>query len=286
MENLYNETLFIMKKYGITANKRLGQNFLIDEFVIEEICDTAEVSSSDLVIEIGPGIGSLTAVLVEKAGKVISVEIDEKMLKILNDRFKFYNNFELINEDILKVDLNKLIKENLNDKITKCKIVANLPYYITTPIIIKLLEENLNVESITVMVQKEVAERLTAIPGSKNSGAISHLIYYHADSSLAINVYRDSFIPAPDVDSAVINMKFLKEPRIKIEDEKLFFDIIKAAFSQKRKTLVNGLVNNNFFSSKEEAEKALTLVGLDSKIRGEKLTLEDFKKIYDIIKGV
>lgn len=286
MENLYNETLFIMKKYGITANKRLGQNFLIDEFVIEEICDTAEVSSSDLVIEIGPGIGSLTAVLVEKAGKVISVEIDEKMLKILNDRFKFYNNFELINEDILKVDLNKLIKENLNDKITKCKIVANLPYYITTPIIIKLLEENLNVESITVMVQKEVAERLTAIPGSKNSGAISHLIYYHADSSLAIKVYRDSFIPAPDVDSAVINMKFLKEPRIKIEDEKLFFDIIKAAFSQKRKTLVNGLVNNNFFSSKEEAEKALTLVGLDSKIRGEKLTLEDFKKIYDIIKGV
>lgn len=286
MENLYNETLFIMKKYGITANKRLGQNFLIDEFVIEEICDTAEVSSSDLIIEIGPGIGSLTAVLVEKAGKVISVEIDEKMLKILNDRFKFYNNFELINEDILKVDLNKLIKENLNDKITKCKIVANLPYYITTPIIIKLLEENLNVESITVMVQKEVAERLTAIPGSKNSGAISHLIYYHADSSLAINVYRDSFIPAPDVDSAVINMKFLKEPRIKIEDEKLFFDIIKAAFSQKRKTLVNGLVNNNFFSSKEEAEKALTLVGLDSKIRGEKLTLEDFKKIYDIIKGV
>lgn len=286
MENLYSETLFIMKKYGITANKKLGQNFLIDEFVIEEICDTAEVSSSDLIIEIGPGIGSLTAVLVEKASKVISVEIDEKMLKILNDRFKFYNNFELINEDILKVDLNKLIKENLNDKITKCKIVANLPYYITTPIIIKLLEENLNVESITIMVQKEVAERLTAIPGSKSSGAISHLIYYHADSSLAINVYRDSFIPAPDVDSAVINMKFLKEPRIKIEDEKLFFDIIKAAFSQKRKTLVNGLVNNNFFSSKEEAEKALTLVGLDSKIRGEKLTLEDFKKIYDIIKGV
>lgn len=286
MENLYSETLFIMKKYGITANKKLGQNFLIDEFVIEEICDTAEVSSSDLIIEIGPGIGSLTAVLVEKASKVISVEIDEKMLKILNDRFKFYNNFELINEDILKVDLNKLIKENLNDKITKCKIVANLPYYITTPIIIKLLEENLNVESITIMVQKEVAERLTAIPGSKSSGAISHLIYYHADSSLAINVYRDSFIPAPDVDSAVINMKFLKEPRIKIEDEKLFFDIIKAAFSQKRKTLVNGLVNNNFFSSKEETEKALTLVGLDSKIRGEKLTLEDFKKIYDIIKGV
>ena len=286
MENLYSETLFIMKKYGITANKRLGQNFLIDEFVIEEICDTAKVSSSDLVIEIGPGIGSLTAVLVEKAGKVISIEIDEKMLKILNDRFKFYNNFELINEDILKVDINKLIKENLNEKITKCKIVANLPYYITTPIIIKLLEENLNVESITVMVQKEVAERLTAIPGSKNAGAISHLIYYHADSNLAINVYRDSFIPAPDVDSAVININFLKEPRVKIEDEKLFFDIIKTAFSQKRKTLVNGLVNNNFFFSKEDAENALISIGLDKKIRGEKLTLEDFKKIYEIIKGV
>ena len=286
MENLYNETLFIMKKYGITANKRLGQNFLIDEFVIEEICDTAKVSSSDLVIEIGPGIGSLTAVLVEKAGKVISIEIDEKMLKILNDRFKFYNNFEIINEDILKVDLNKLIKENLNEKITKCKIVANLPYYITTPIIIKLLEDNLNIESITVMVQKEVAERLTAIPGSKNAGAISHLIYYYADSNLAISVYRDSFIPAPDVDSAVININFLKEPRVKIEDEKLFFNIIKAAFSQKRKTLVNGLVNNNFFDSKEDAENVLTSIGLDTKIRGEKLTLEDFKKIYEIIKGV
>ena len=286
MENLYNETLFIMKKYGITANKRLGQNFLIDEFVIEEICNTAKVSSSDLIIEIGPGIGSLTAVLVEKAGKVISIEIDEKMLKILNDRFKFYNNFEIINEDILKVDLNKLIKENLNEKITKCKIVANLPYYITTPIIIKLLEDNLNIESITVMVQKEVAERLTAIPGSKNAGAISHLIYYYADSNLAISVYRDSFIPAPDVDSAVININFLKEPRVKIEDEKLFFNIIKAAFSQKRKTLVNGLVNNNFFDSKEDAENVLTSIGLDTKIRGEKLTLEDFKKIYEIIKGV
>ena len=286
MENLYSETLFIMKKYGITANKRLGQNFLIDEFVIEEICDTAKVSSSDLIIEIGPGIGSLTAVLVEKAGKVISIEIDEKMLKILNDRFKFYNNFELINEDILKVDINKLIKENLNEKITKCKIVANLPYYITTPIIIKLLEDNLNIESITVMVQKEVAERLTAIPGSKNAGAISHLIYYYADSNLAISVYRDSFIPAPDVDSAVININFLKEPRVKIEDEKLFFNIIKAAFSQKRKTLVNGLVNNNFFDSKEDAENVLTSIGLDTKIRGEKLTLEDFKKIYEIIKGV
>ncbi len=285
MDNLYNETLFIMKKYGITANKRLGQNFLIDEFVIEEICDTAEVSSSDLIIEIGPGIGSLTAVLVEKAGKVISIEIDSKMLKILNDRFKFYNNFELINEDILKVDLNKLINANLNEKITKCKIVANLPYYITTPIIIKLLEEKLNVETITVMVQKEVAERLTAIPGSKNAGAISHLVYYYADSKLAINVYRDSFIPAPDVDSAVINIKFLKEPRIKIDDEKLFFNIIKAAFSQKRKTLVNGLVNNKIFDSKESAEKALTSIGLDTKIRGEKLTLEDFKKIYEIIKG-
>lgn len=283
-QNLYSETLFIMKKYGITANKKLGQNFLIDEFVIEEICDTAEITSNDLVIEIGPGIGSLTAILVQKAGKVISIEIDNKMLKILNDRFKFYKNFELINEDILKVDLKRIINENLNNNITNCKIVANLPYYITTPIIIKLLEEKLNVDSITVMVQKEVAQRLTAIPGTKDSGAISHLIYYHADSKLAINVYRDSFIPVPEVDSAVINIKFLKEPRIKIENEKLFFEIIKASFSQKRKTLVNGLVNNKIFISKESAEQALTSIGLDTKIRGEKLTLEDFKKIYEIVK--
>ena len=284
MDNLYSETLFIMKKYGITANKKLGQNFLIDEFVIEEICDVAEISSSDLIIEIGPGIGSLTSVLVEKAGKVISIEIDDKMLKILNDRFKFYNNFELIHEDVLNVDLNRLITENLNETIKKCKIVANLPYYITTPIIIKLLELNLNVESITVMVQKEVAQRLTAIPGSKNSSAISYLVNYYTDATLKINVFKNSFLPAPEVDSAVINMKFLNKPRIDIENKELFFNIIKAAFSQKRKTLINGLVNNNFFKSKEEAEKAFISMGLDTKIRGEKLSLEDFKKLYDIIK--
>lgn len=282
-QDLYSETLFIMKKYGIIANKKLGQNFLIDEFVIEEICDTSNVNSSDLIIEIGPGIGSLTSVLLSKAGKVISIELDKKMLNILNDRFKFYNNFELINEDILKVDLKTLINKNLNEHITNCKIVANLPYYITTPIIIKLLEDDLNIDSITVMVQKEVAQRLVAIPGTKNSGAISYLIYYYTDSNLAINVFRDSFIPSPDVDSAVINMKFLKEPRIKIENKKLFFDIIKSAFSQKRKTLVNSLVNNKIFDSKETAEEALTSIGLDTKIRAEKLTLDDFKKIYEII---
>lgn len=162
--NLFQETNFILKKYGLSANKKLGQNFLIDEFVVEDICDIANISKNDLIIEIGPGIGTLSATLLEKAGKLISIEIDEKMIRVLKDRFKFYKNFELINQDVLEIDLQKLIHDNLNEEITTCKVVANLPYYITTPIIVKLLESNLPLESITVMVQKEVAERLCAIP--------------------------------------------------------------------------------------------------------------------------
>lgn len=282
--DLAQETRFIMKKYGLTANKKLGQNFLIDEITIETIAETAKVCENDLIIEIGPGIGSLTAVLVEKAGKVISIELDKNVLKILNDRFALYNNFELINEDILKVDLKKLISENLNENITKCKIVANLPYYITTPIILKLLEEDLPIESITVMVQKEVAVRLSAIPGTKDSGSITHIIYYYTDAKIALDVPRYYFMPAPEVDSAVMHLDFLKEPRIKIEDKKLFFNIIKAAFSQKRKTLINCLVNNKIFTSREDAEKAFSEIGLDIQIRGEKLSLQDFEKIYNYIK--
>ena len=182
MENLYNKTKFILKKYNISANKSLGQNFLINDSVVDKIVESAEITKEDLVIEIGPGLGNLTEFLLEKAGKVIAIELDERMFEILNDRFSLYDNFEIINEDVLKVDLNKLIKTNKNEQIKNAKIVANLPYYITTPIIMKLLEEKLDIQTITVMVQKEVADRLIATPGEKLSGAITYSVYYYATS--------------------------------------------------------------------------------------------------------
>lgn len=282
--NLIQETKFIMNKYEIHANKNLGQNFLIREDVVNGIVENAEITKQDLVIEIGPGLGTLTSRLLEKAGKVIAVELDKKVLDILNDRFKLYNNFELINQNILKTDLKSLIKDNKNNDIKTCKVVANLPYYITTPIIMKLLEEKLDLELITVMVQKEVAERLTAIPGeSKEVGNITYCINYYCDAKIVLNVPRSCFIPSPEVDSAVINLKLLKEPRIEIEDEELLFKIIKAAFSQKRKTLVNSLVNQKICSSKQEAEKILNQIGLDSKVRPEELNLQDFANLTNQI---
>ena len=203
--NIYEETKFLMKKYNISANKDLGQNFLIDDNVIENIVEAAEINEKDCVIEIGPGLGTLTSRLVEKAGKVIAIELDKKMLQILNDRFALYNNFSLINEDVLKVNLNDLIQQENTQNYT-VKIVANLPYYITTPIIMKLLEEKLNIDSITVMVQKEVADRLTEIPGGKNTGAITYAIYYYCTSEKILEVENNSFIPEPEVTSEVIKL--------------------------------------------------------------------------------
>ena len=247
---LLEETKFIMKKYNLYANKSLGQNFLIDEEIVENIVDSADVSKDDLVIEIGPGLGTLTKYLLDTKAKVICIELDKRMINILNDRFSLYDNFNIINDDVLKVDLKNLISENKNNGIKKVKIVANLPYYITTPIIMKLLEEKLDIESITVMVQKEVAERLTTIPGDKETGSITYAVYYYSEPSLLFNVPNTSFIPEPEVTSSVIKLDILKEPRVKVKDEKLFFKIIKAAFMQKRKTLVNALVNGKIFNSK------------------------------------
>ena len=284
--NLKDETIFLMKKYDISANKRLGQNFLIDDNVVEEIINNAEISTNDYIIEIGPGLGTLTSKLVEKAGKVTCIELDDRMITILQDRFSLYENFELINEDVLKIDLKKLIEDNLsNTNFEKVKVVANLPYYITTPIIMKLLNDRLDLASITVMVQKEVAERLVAEPGGKECGAITYSIYYYSNPSICVQVDKHSFIPAPDVDSAVIKLEMLDGPRIKLEDEKFYFSIIKASFMQKRKTLVNALTNGKLIPSKEEAEKMLIQLGFDKNIRGEKLTLEDYKKIYDYLKN-
>lgn len=277
--NLSKETKFIMNKYNITANKSYGQNFLIDEYTVSNIVDSANVNKEDLVIEIGPGLGTLTALLLEKAGKVLCIELDKKMIQILNDRFSLYDNFELINDDILKVNLNKLISEN---NFKNIKVVANLPYYITTPIIMKLLEDKLNLTSITVMVQKEVAERLAQHPGEKETGSITYSINYYTNPKIVLNVSKESFIPSPKVDSAVLQLMVLKEPKIKVIDEKLFFKIIKSAFLQKRKTLINSLCNSGL-ESKSFLEKMLNNLNIDLKIRAEQLTLEKFGEISDYI---
>lgn len=282
MESIYNETKFIMKKYGITANKKLGQNFLINETVIDTIVNASELTKEDLVIEIGPGLGTLTAKLLEKAGKVICIELDDRMINILKDRFFMYENFEIINEDVLKVDLQKLIKkEKENGQIKTVKIVANLPYYITTPIIMKLLEEKLDIESITVMIQKEVADRLTAIPGDKKSGAITYTVYYYALAEEVLTVPNSSFIPEPEVESEVIKLSLRKEPAIKVNNEEKLFKLIKVAFMQRRKTLINAIGNSGLDISKEKMEQILKNLNIDTRVRGEALSIEQFVKIAD-----
>lgn len=280
--NLEQETKFILKKYNIIANKNYGQNFLIDEYTVSSIVEKANVSKNDLIIEIGPGLGTLTSILLEKAGKVVCVELDPKMIEIIKDRFSLYDNFEFIHDDILKVDLKKLISENSN--FNNVKVVANLPYYITTPIIMKLLEEKLNLTSITVMVQKEVAERLAEIPGGKDTGAITYSINYYTNPKIILNVSKDCFIPSPKVDSAVIQLEVLNTPKIRVSDENLFFKIVKLAFLQKRKTLINSLSNSGL-QSKNFLEKMLNDLSIDSKVRAEQLSLEDFGKITDYIKN-
>lgn len=280
MNNILEETKFIMKKYNIKANKSLGQNFLIDDNVIKKIIEGSNVCKDDLIIEIGPGLGTLTEFLLEKANKVISIELDKKMLNILKDRFKLYNNFELIHNDVLKVNLKELIqKEKQDSNIKHVKIVANLPYYITTPIIMKLLEEQLDLTSITVMVQKEVADRLIETPGGKNTGAITYSVYYYATSESILDVSNTSFIPEPDVTSEVIKLDIRKTPPVNVKDKNIMFRIIKCAFMQRRKTLLNSLTNTKVFLNKEEGIKILNKLNLSENIRPEKLSLQDFANI-------
>ena len=284
MEDILEETRFIMKKYNIKANKNLGQNFLINEEVVKNIVGCSNIEKEDLVIEIGPGLGTLTKYLLEKAGKVICIELDIKMLQILEDRFSLYNNFELINNDVLKVDLKNIIeKEKAEGKIKNVKIVANLPYYITTPIIMKLLEEELELESITVMIQKEVADRLIAVPGQKNTGAITYSVYYYASSEAIMEVPNSSFIPEPEVTSKVIKLNIRKEPIVTPKDKEKMFKIIKYAFMQKRKTLLNSLTNNGVFENKQKGTEILNSLGIKENVRPEELTLEQFEKISDIL---
>ena len=279
------ETKFILNKYKIGANKSLGQNFLIDDSIVESIIDTSNLTKDDLVIEIGPGLGVLTNKLLEKANKVIAIELDKRMIEILSDRFKLYNNLEIINDDVLKVDLENLIEKEKgnNAQIENVKIVANLPYYISTPIIIKLLELKLQIDSIIVMVQKEVADRLTAKTGTRLAGAITYMVDYYSEAENVVDVNKNCFLPSPKVDSRVIKLQIRKEPKIQVEDEEKLFDLIQKCFSQRRKTLANVLVNYNFAKDKETAINILKKINLSEDVRGETLTLEKYKKILEII---
>lgn len=284
MRSVLEETKFIMDKYKIKANKSLGQNFLISDEVIENIIDKSEITSDDLIIEIGPGLGTLTSCLLEKAKKVICIELDDKMIEILQDRFKLYNNFELIHNDVLKVDLQELMKkEKENNNIKNVKVVANLPYYITTPIIMKLLEEKLDLKSITVMVQKEVGDRLIATPGDKETGAITYTVYYYASAKKIIEVSKNSFIPEPEVTSEVIQLNIRTDEPVNVENKEEMFKIIKGAFMQRRKTLLNALSNAKIFASKEAGAKILKELGIAENIRPEKLTLQNYADITNKI---
>ncbi|GKX31865.1 ribosomal RNA small subunit methyltransferase A [Vallitalea longa] len=271
-------TIEIIKKYDFAFQKKFGQNFLIDHHVLNKIVTSSEISKDDVVVEIGPGIGSLTQQLAENAKHVIAVEIDKKLIPILEDTLSDYSNITIINEDILKVDLGKLVEEKNNNK--PIKVVANLPYYITTPIIMGLFEKNIPITSITVMVQKEVADRMRAEPSTKDYGALTLAIKYYCDPYIVANVPPNCFIPRPKIGSAVIKLTKHTSPPVKVDNEKLLFRIIRASFNQRRKTLINGLSNNlQEMFEKSDIRQAMDNIGLQSNIRGEALNLEEFSNL-------
>jgi len=282
MEKLSNPqvTIDIIKKYNFSFQKRYGQNFLIDSHVIEKIIRAAEITKDDVVLEIGPGIGTMTQYLAEAAGKVYAVEIDKNLLSVLDETLADYDNVTVINEDILKVDIKQLLGEDAE----RVKVVANLPYYITTPIIMGLFENHIPAKSITVMVQKEVAMRMQAGPGSKDYGALSLAVQYYANPYIVANVPPNCFMPRPGVGSAVIRLTRWSEPPIKVKDEKRLFALIRASFNQRRKTLQNGINNSpELHFTKEQVVEALTKMGLSESIRGEALTLEQFAELSDLL---
>ena len=277
------ETIAILNKYGFNFQKKFGQNFLIDTHVLEKIIRAADITKDDCVLEIGPGIGTMTQYLCENAGKVIAVEIDKNLIPILTeDTLASYDNVKVINSDVLKLDLKKLAEEENGGR--PIKVVANLPYYITTPIIMGLFEAEVPLASITVMVQKEVADRMQAGPGSKDYGALSLAVQYYAEPYIAANVPPNCFMPRQNVGSAVIRLTLHEKPPVEVEDEKLLFKLIRASFAQRRKTLVNGLTNSPELSfSKEEVAKALEECGYSPTIRGEALTLAEFAKLANVM---
>lgn len=278
--SVYNDTMAILKKYKISADKSLGQNFLVSDEVVEGIVESANINKEDIIIEIGPGLGVLTNLLLEKSDDVIAVELDNRMVEIISDRFKEKTNLTVIHEDILKVDLKELLNNRKKSENSKVKVVANLPYYISTPIIMKLLEQNQIIDEIIVMVQKEVGERLTAKTGTRVAGAITYAVEFYSDATAIINVPKESFVPSPKVESAVIKLKI--KSKTQNVNKEMLFKVIKTAFSQRRKTLSNALVNGGIVE-KNKLEEVLEKAGLEKNVRGENLTLEDFIKLCENI---
>lgn len=273
-------TIEVIQKYRFAFQKRFGQNFLIDPHVLEKIIRAAGLTKEDLVLEIGPGIGTMTQYLAEAAGQVVAVEIDPKLIQVLEETLEGYANVRVINQDILKMDILALVQEEYGGQ--PLKVVANLPYYITTPILMRLFEDHVPLDTVTVMVQKEVADRMQAGPGSKDYGALSLAVQYHARPYLVANVPPNCFIPRPRVGSAVIRLTRHGQPPVQVEDEKLLFAVIRASFNQRRKTLLNGLYNSPELSyTKEQIAAAIEGAGLSPAVRGEALTLEQFAALSD-----
>lgn len=275
-------TIEILQKYNFNFQKKFGQNFLIDTSVLDRIIAAAEITKEDCVLEIGPGIGTMTQYLAESAGEVVAVEIDKNLIPILEDTLSEYSNVTVINDDILKVDVNKIVEEKNGGK--PVKVVANLPYYITTPIIMGLFENHVPLKSITIMVQKEVADRMQVGPGTKDYGALSLAVQYYAKPEIVANVPPNCFIPRPNVGSAVIRLTRYEKPPVQVNDEKRMFALIRASFNQRRKTLVNGLGNASELGvSKERVAAVLEEMQLSSTIRGEALTLEQFARLSNLL---
>ncbi len=275
-------TIEVLQKYNFNFQKKFGQNFLIDTSVLTRIIDAAEITEDDCVLEIGPGIGTMTQYLAESAREVVAVEIDKALIPILEDTLSAYDNVTVINEDILKVDINRLVQEKNAGK--AIKVVANLPYYITTPIIMGLFESGVPLQSITIMVQKEVADRMQVGPGTKDYGALSLAVQYYAKPEIVANVPPNCFIPRPNVGSAVIRLTRHEKPPVEVKDEKHMFALIRASFNQRRKTLVNGLGNaGNLNVSKEKVAAVLEEMGKSPTVRGETFTLEDFALLSNLL---
>ena len=274
----------ILKKYNFNFQKRFGQNFLIDTHILEKIVDEAGIDEDDCVLEIGPGIGTMTQYLCERAGRVIAVEIDKALIPILNDTLSSYSNVEIINEDILKVDITNLCNKYNNGR--PIKVVANLPYYITTPIIMGLFESGCPLESITIMVQKEVADRMKCGPGSKDYGALSLAVQFYSSPEIVAYVSPESFIPKPGVGSAVIRLTRYEKPPVEVDDEKYMFALIRAAFNMRRKTMVNSLMSGSLGLTREEILSAIDKLNLSPQVRGEALTLEEFAALSNILSKV
>lgn len=275
-------TIEVIQKYGFAFQKKYGQNFLIDTHVLDKIIAAAGVTEEDMVLEIGPGIGTMTQRLAEAAGRVVAVEIDANLIPILNETLGDYENITVINEDILRLDINRLAEDYNQSR--PIKVVANLPYYITTPIIMGLFESGVPIANITVMVQKEVADRMQVGPGTKDYGALSLAVQYYAEPYIVANVPPNCFIPRPNVGSAVIRLTRHQKPPVEVKDSALMFRLIRASFNQRRKTLLNGLYNSQELSfGKEEIASAIEKLGTSPTIRGEALTLEQFARLSDIL---